>query len=218
MKKIITFLICFNIIFLPAYSAIINDDFVENTLDKNLKIKKYQYYPIVDDFAACNKNSNPLKKAVSFDEITPRMPEHRFVRKPVVFDDNYKEVKIRIKDFYTTKSNFQEGEEIEFLTLDDVQIRNKNFPKNSIVKARLETISKNKSFGVPSDVVIGNFMLDNIPLSGEISKTGANRSLWLYPVVYNTVWFFGAGLLLIPIRGGHAKIKPSQIFTLYVIE
>ena len=60
-----------------------------------------------------------------------------------------------------------------------------------------------------------NFSIDGKRLAGEISKTGANRSLWLYPTIYMTTLFFGVGLLLIPIRGGHAKIKPQQTFTVY---
>ena len=68
---------------------------------------------------------------------------------------------------------------------------------------------------MPSNLVVGNFTLDDNKLSGEISKTGANRSLWLYPAIYATSWLFGIGLLFIFIRGGHAKIKPNETHTLY---
>ena len=69
--------------------------------------------------------------------------------------------------------------------------------------------------GVPADLVIGSFTLNGVPLGGEINKTGANRSLWVYPCMYGTLWFFGIGVLFIPIRGGHAKIKTTETYTLY---
>ena len=218
MKKIIVILLCLNIIFTPCYACKIEDDFVNASLDKNLKIRKQNYTPIVDSFAQANQNKNQSLKVIKFDEILPEEPSQKFVRKPVIIDNNYKEIKVKIKNFYTTKNKMQEGETLEFITLNDIKIKNKFYPKNSIVKARIETISQNKSYGVPADVVIGNFMLDNHILSGEISKVGANRSLWLYPTVCITSCFFGLGLLLIPIRGGHAKVIPAETYTLYSIE
>ena len=90
MKKITALLICFNIAFTPMYAYIINDDFIDSTLDKNMKIKKYQYHPIVDKFAMQNKNLNSSKKDIVIDEIKPDMPKKKFVKRPIIFDENYK--------------------------------------------------------------------------------------------------------------------------------
>lgn len=184
MKKILALLLCLNIFLVPVWALLIEDEFVDETLDKNLKIKKSKYIPIADNLS----------------------------------ENKYQEIKIRIKNEYSTKDNLDEGDYIDFVTVEDVKLKDKIYPKDSIVKARIETISQNKAWGVPSDLIVGNFTLDNNKLTGEISKTGANRSLWLYPAVEIGCIFLGAGLLLIPIRGGHAKIKPTETYSLYVTE
>ena len=85
------------------------------------------------------------------------------------------------------------------------------------LSARVELISPNQARGVPADIILGNFMLDNkIPLEGQIKATGANRSLWVYPASYLLSVFFFTGLFIYPIRGGHAKIKPKNIYKLEI--
>lgn len=214
MRKSLIAFLCFNIMFNPSWAVLIEDEFVNSTLDKNLKIEKYAYTPLTDEFASKNTKKNMPKKSVSFDEILPNAPKKAFVKKKVFFDENNNQLKVRIKEDYSTKSSLDEGDFIDFITLEDVVINNKTYKKGSIVKARLETISKNKSYGVPADLVVGNFQIDDTVLSGEIKKQGANRSLWLYPTVSVATCFFGLGLLLIPIRGGHAKIKQTEVFNL----
>lgn len=170
MQRLLTIFISLNMLMLPSY-AIIEDDFVNATLDKNLKIKKQK-------------------------ETTPNsgIP-----------------IQIRIKEDFTTKSKPEEGDFIEFETVEDF----KSFSAGTTVKGRIEFISMNCIWGVPADIVIGNFQIGNIALYGEIHKGGANRIIWLRPATIVGTFFFGAGLALIPIRGGHAKIKPEQIYTVY---
>lgn len=240
LKRYLTILICFNILVSPAYCTI-NDDFVEKTLSNKQKVitiqqpiikdvfvektldTKAKYKPaksnlITDSFAENNKNKNQYTKPiVDFGEQTVvSSPNSIQPRKIVIInDENSIPIKIRVKNYISTRQRFDEGDFIEFETLSEVKIKNKVYPAGTTVNARVETISYNKIWGVPSDLIIGNFSLDGKSLTGEVSKTGANRSLWLYPTVYITTWFFGVGLLLIPIRGGHAKIKPQQTFTVH---
>lgn len=239
-KKTLTFLICFNILVLPAYCTItddfvektlsskhkikavqqpiFNDTFVEQTLDKKLKSKTVKKNIIVDNFAENNKNKNQYTKTkINFNEqiIVTSKTQVQPKKATIISEENLIPVKIRIKNYLSTKHKFDEGDFIEFETISEVKIKNKTYPAKTIVKARIETISYNKIWGVPSDLVVGNFSIDKNPLKGEISKTGANRSLWLYPTAYLTTCFFGLGMLLIPIRGGHAKIKPKQTYTVY---
>ena len=172
MKKVLLTLLAFNLLNLPSF-ALIEDEFVMRTLDKNLKIKPY----------------------------TPKL-----------YLENRIPVRIRIKNDFTTKTNPKEGAYIEFETVGKV----KSYPVGTTVRGRLETVSQNCMFGVPADVVIGNFEIDSKPLLGEISIQGANRTLWLRPCIYVGTVFFGAGMALSPIRGGHAKIKQKEIYTLYL--
>lgn len=240
MKKIIAFLICVNFTFSPAYceitdefvnrtldkslkisqpeNVIIQDTFAEKSLDKNLKIKPVSYSPITDTFAESNKAHGQYSaKIIDFEEIIPTVSNQNTAKKIVLFDtNNMISIPVRIKKAFTTKQNSQEGDYIEFETQNDVTLNKKHYPAGTTVMARIETISQNKAFGIPSDLVVGNFSLDGIPLAGEISEVGANRTLWLRPTVAAlTVLLWGAGLLLIPIRGGHAQIKTTQTYTLY---
>lgn len=242
MKKLLSAFLSIIMFSLPALSQI-RDDFAESTLDKNLKIKhqpaptiyddfinktcpfnlkiiRQNYCPIVDSFAEKNKNKNVINDIVlDFHENIPKLPQnYKTLKSPrTVFKDpnEMNKIRIKIKNNFTTKSKIDEGEYIEFETIDDVKIKNKNYPKGTLVKARIEMLSQNKTWGVPSDLVVGNFSINGIPLNGEINKVGANRSLWVYPSVHAGCLLFFAGLLLIPIRGGHAKIKTKETFTLH---
>ena len=239
MKKFLTLFLCFNFLCAPAYCTI-TDDFAEKTLDKKLEIKRKKETAITDDFAEkslnkelrirkkkelflsdifAEKNPNKntiLKIEVNYDEKIPSVKNNKTNKKIVIIDEsNMKAVKVSIKKYFTTKGKVDEGDYIEFETLNDITLNNKKYPAGSTVTARVETLSMNNSMGVPADLVIGNFSIDGIFLAGEISKTGANRTFWVYPCVYGLWWFFGLGLLFIPVRGGHAKILKSQIYTLY---
>ena len=197
----------------------ITDDFVEETLNKNLQTTVKKHAEITDEFAQNNKNKNVKNNnTVYIEETLPEKTAGAIKKKVVTVDkSNMTPVKVKIKNYYSTKSRkqIQEGDYIEFATVDDVTVNKKSYPAGTKVMARVETISMNQNMGVPADLVVGNFNIEDNLLSGEISKTGANRSLWVYPAMCLTVWFYGAGLLFTFVRGGHAKIKKSETFTLY---
>lgn len=239
MKKLFILFISMSFICMPAYSIItddfavasldknlkikpvsaqkIQDDFAEKTLDKNLKIKVQKTAYITDTFAEKNKNKNIYQKqTVDIKDVLPKINTVKSANKVVISDINPAiEIPVRIKKYYSTRQKINEGDYVDFETVKDVVIKKKTYSKGTLVKARIENVSLNKSMGVPSDLVIGNFSIDGIPLAGEISKTGANRSLWVYPCAYGLMFFFCAGLLFIPIRGGHAKVSTSEIHKLY---
>ena len=239
MRKLLAFFICLSFVSMPAYAEIVDefanktldkslkittaekvviqDTFAEQSLDKNLKIKAVSCKLLKDTFAEQNKIKSTYKaKVVDYNENIPKVENKPIFKKVVVIDQTaMTAVPVRIKKYFTTKKKIQEGDYIEFETTKDIVLNKKTYPAKTTVKARIETVSLNKSMGVPSDLVVGNFSLDEIPLGGEINKIGANRSLWVYPCVYGTSWFFGLGLLFIPIRGGHAKIKTTETYTLY---
>lgn len=123
---------------------------------------------------------------------------------------------VRISNDFTTKLKKAEGEEIQFVTVNDVKINNKLYPKGSIVDARIETVSMNKAFGVPADLTVGNFKLGNTRLAGEINKTGANRAYWVWPIGGICLLGLGLGVFILAVRGGHAKIKTSEKYTFYI--
>lgn len=235
MKKIASFLLILNILGLNsailAYSPIV-DELVETTLDKNLKVKeivvptiddellKYlprnlcielkPQKPIIDDLAISTLDKNlkvtHIKKKVFSDGFTNN--ESKMA--------DYDVIKLVPLKYYTTKTNLTEGKFIDFALASDIKIDDISYKKGHKVKARVENVSTNGAFGVPADLVLDNFVLvsdtKTIPLNGSYSKRGADRSLWVYSVGYGLSWFFGLGLLLLPIRGGHVKLSPNKVY------
>ncbi len=239
MKKCILALISFSLAIYPCLALDINDDFVDSTLDKNLKVKPAvskmvtddfaqnntaknpvikPNVPIADKFAESNRNKSAVKQQVIISETLPKINNEDIVRKKIVISDSSAQqiaIPIRALSLITTKGSPEEGSLVEFETIRDVTINNKTYPKGTKVLGKIETVSMNYSLGVPADLIVGNFKMGNESISGEICKVGANRSLWVKPCSYFGLFFFGAGLLLMPIRGGHAKISPNETFTVY---
>lgn len=211
MIKAITTLILLSICLTPA-NAMLTDDFVDETLSKDLQIRKYSAKIIVDEFAETNKNE-PLRhnERVVVTEILPTSSKTYKIN-PYKMSRN--EVAIRIIEPISTKLKPEEGSEILFETVEQIKIGNKIYPNGTSIKARIETVSQNAMWGSPAEIVIGNFYLDNIPLYGEIDKVGRNNVLWVRPLAILTGLCFGTGFFFMFIRGGHAKIKPNETFTL----
>ncbi|MGN0014523.1 MAG: hypothetical protein ACI37T_03800 [Candidatus Gastranaerophilaceae bacterium] len=211
-------------------NEIIHDFLIENYPDKSIKIQNNitediqdilidqsfiqehsmlpdtEYTPVYDSFAEVNlakfSKVSYTKKIYDFENI------------------NNIKIKIKSKKLISTKNIEEEGQIVDFIVAEDVIFNEKIIiPKNSIIQARVETISPNMSKGIPADLVIGSFKYKNYNLDGEISKTGANRLYWVLPTAFvmNTL-FFGCGYVLWAIRGGHAKFRPNQIFEINLPE
>lgn len=142
---------------------------------------------------------------------------HRFY-KPLPSDrirtGNFEELnriplKIKSIDDVSTKKNLTEGQKITFLTTEDTVLRhNKVLAAGSRVFGTVETVSQNEMKGIPANLTVGNFKIEymsSVKLEGEIRKEGANRAIWVCPLLP----------VLFPIRGGHAKIDADEEFTLY---
>lgn len=214
MKKILITITAFLTLTYPC-QALIADEFAEQSLDRNLEIRKYKPCLIFDNFAETNKQKSVVPKKIVIKEELPILKQNNLKthKRNFIFDENRPRVQIKILEKISTKTKPEEGSEVIFETVNAIEYKNKIYPAGTKVIGRIETVSPNFTQGVPADLIIGNFYLDTRPLYGEISKTGANRSLWLKPVSYAVSPFFGAGLLLMLIRGGHAKIKPDEVFT-----
>lgn len=120
-------------------------------------------------------------------------------------------LKLRPKDYITTKNKrLNEGDEVSFVVANNLEYKDKIIKRGDIVKARIEHISQNQSFGVPANLKVGNLKYNNIPINGEIEVTGANRLYWVYPSYTIFMPFFGFGVFFAPIRGGHAKLRPTK--------
>ncbi len=227
MKKFITLFILFNFLGLSATYGV--EDFLLKYLDKNLTISKQQYEPIKDNFAQNSLNKNLKIKLQKQNTIKDEFVEQTLPKNLKIQKQNQKNnkenagyiepsiLKFSPVKYYSTRFNLQEGKYINLILVQDFTYKNKIFKKGTRLKARVENINPNGIYGLPSDLVIGNFTLeDNTKLEGEFTTRGANRSLWVYPTIHTLSMFFGMGYVFIPIRGGHAKLKPQNIYEVEV--
>ena len=198
----------------------VRDDFAENTLNENLKIKKQAKISVRDDFAdktlPKDLKLNKRQQEIVFDSLASNIDKNKTIKKSnyvskISSENAY--IKVAPRYYYTTRKDLKEGQQIDFVLAEDFKFKNAVYKKGTPIKARVENINQNGIYGLPSEVIVGNFMLaDNVKLEGELSKRGANRSVWVYPTVYTLCAFFGLGVLFIPIRGGHAKLKPNKVY------
>lgn len=137
------------------------------------------------------------------------------------YDFTKKLVPIQIKISEQLKSTREiiEGSTIPFIAQHDFEINGKKYDKGTKILGRVETISESDKMGTPESIKIGNFYIpdsEEINLSGSVSKTGANRSIWVYPLYQaGNICFYVAGFVFVPIHGGRAKLLTSESFTLF---
>lgn len=198
--------------------TVIQDDFALKTLNPNLKADKIKQNEIVDKFAEETLNSNLQIRKVNYkpqiDNLANKLDKNIAIDKKSEnkkITASFDTVKISPIKNYTTR-NSSLGDGLDFVLLKDIKINNVLYKKGHLISAKVENISQNGAYGVPADVVIGNFKIDNQVLDGNITKQGANRSIWVYPTAYFLLPFFGMGLFVLPIRGGHAKLYSNKIY------
>jgi len=241
MKKFISIFICFNLLILNQgiiCAEIIQDNLLKK-LDKNLKTETQKQIPIIDDFALKTLNQNlkitkenqeiiedelvknslrtnakitkevhkPIQDNLAISLNESLMPKNNTIKAISTFD----KIKISpIKNYTTRKA--QLNDKIEFILMEDIKINNISHKKGEKISANIENLSQNGAYGVPADLVVGNFKIGNQILDGTLTRQGANRAIWVYPSAYVLSVFFGLGLFVLPIRGGHAKLKPNKIY------
>ena len=111
-----------------CYSAAVIDDFVENSLDKNLQIKPYAPSIINDEFAESNKKYSrikPYEKLKPVDEELPKTVNKPVRRKEFILEENRTPVQICIKEIYSSKKKLEEGSYLVFKTISDVNYKGK---------------------------------------------------------------------------------------------
>ena len=127
-------------------------------------------------------------------------------------------IKLSILKEVSTKMPITEGQIVKFRVLNDVVYNELNLKKNDIVEAKIECIVTSGMNGFPAEIIVDNFEIPNVEKSQLIStytKIGQNRCIWVYPLKWALTPFPPTGSLTNIIKGGHAKIKTSDVITLY---
>lgn len=162
--------------------------------------------PIIEDEFV--KNNIDVKKLVL---IKPKT-DYDFTKEQIP-------IKLKIIKDLTTKNNITEGAQILFKTVEDVVLNGILLPKGTKIAGRIETFSESDKMGTPANIIIDNFYVKNNPeicFYGNITKTGANRSLWVYPLYQaGNLALYAAGFVFVPIHGGHAKLLTNETFTVF---
>lgn len=183
---------------------LIDSDFISSAGGISV-LKSHKNVLIEDDFAKNNAHKNKIAKVKiknKYDFTKAQVPVH-----------------LKIVKALSTKNQISEGDSILFKTTKDVELNGVFLPKGTQVVGRVETISASDKMGCPANIVLDNFYVKDKPeisLYGRVSKTGANRSIWVYPLYQaGNIMFYVAGFIFVPIHGGHAKILSKDTFTVY---
>lgn len=201
-------------------STPIEDELVTNVFKrKNTKnFFKKAKSPIEDTFARSSldiKKISILKKKETYDFTKEQVP-----------------IELKVIRNLSTKKDLKEGQTITFKTVNDVVINGKVLPRGTKVTGKVELVSASDKMGTPFNIVIDNFNVKNpevenkeinkpeennsIRFHGTISKSGANRAVWVYPLYQaGNLVLYVAGFAFVPIHGGHAKLLTSETYTVY---
>ncbi len=192
-----------------ADGPIINDELVTPGLQERVGntsiLRKFKKNNIEDNLAKTNLSAKQFAK----------------IRIKNTYDFTKAQIPVQLKIIknLTTKNNILEGDKILFKTIKDVSLNGIILPKGTQIIGRVETISASDKMGCPANIVIDNFYVKNNPeicFYGNVTKTGANRSIWVYPLYQaGNLMFYVAGFAFVPIHGGHAKVLTTDTFTVF---
>ena len=231
IKNLLVLLIILN--FIGTYTGaapLIVDEFVEQTLDvapieQYDKSKLQVEDELIDKIIPKQKVLTlEVKKDNVIDDTALKIDKKKV--KPVKSKTKYNyaiapiPIKLRVTENLSTRNNcIKEGDLITFKTINPEKLGKYLLPRDSEVIGRVETISPNDLLGTPADLIIDNFFVKNnekINFHGCIKKRGANRSWWIYPIYQaGNLVLWAAGYPLILVRGGHAKLRTKDVYTVY---
>lgn len=215
----------------PITDELLNPDlYVNSPFRLSIYTNKHANQPITDNlledsnFIENSKNSFLPAKTASeeyFIEKSIDLTKVRKINAKNKYDFTKKLVPIQIKIAEHLKSTHQitEGSTIPFIAQHDFEINGKKYSSGTTILGRVETISASDKMGVPESLKISNFYIPEeteIELSGAISKNGANRSIWVYPLYQaGNILLYAAGFAVVPIHGGRVKLSTSESFTVF---
>lgn len=119
----------------------------------------------------------------------------------------------------SSEKGLQEGQLLDFRVIRDVYYNEELIlKKGDIVKGRIDTIVTSGMNGFPAEIMIDDFYLPGIKqsqLMGGYVKKGQNRCFWVYPLKWSLTLIPFVGSLTNFIKGGHVKLRPTDIITIY---
>lgn len=128
-------------------------------------------------------------------------------------------IKLGITKEISTKDSIIEGQTIYFKSLYSVyHNKQKILSRGDIIPAKIETLVTSGMNGFPAEIIVDDFEIPNIDnkkLKSTYTKKGQNRCYFVFPLKWLLTPLPPTGSLTNFIKGGHAKIKTSDVVTVY---
>lgn len=159
------------------------------------------------------------------DELVESLQTRQLEKPPVNNKYDYKDTKkikieLAVIADINSEKDIYEGQTIVFRVLNDVWYKGRCLAqKGELVYAEVETIISSGMNGIPASIIFGDFKFNNIEknqLIDTYEKFGQDRSLWVYPLKWALTILPPTGTLTNFIKGGHAKLKTTEIVEIYV--
>lgn len=157
-----------------------------------------------DDFATISlKNAKTSYKHTKYNyENTDKVP-----------------IKLVISEKIKSEKDLYEGQIVEFKLIKHLIYKNKIIAKRgAIVPARVKMIITSGMNGIPASIIFEDFQIPNTQphqITEMYEIYGQDRSLIVFPLKWALTFLPPTGSLTNFIKGGHAKLKPNKIITLY---
>lgn len=201
---------------------LITEDFIQKNLQEiNIMQPDIKDFLITDDFILKNSGKiyifQPHYHDYFADYSLKKYKNIVYKRKIYDFQNiHHLYVKVHSARDISTKQAINAGDRVYFYVDENVKKDGKTIiRKGEKITARIETISESGLYGVPADIIIGDFKIRDIPIAGEITKEGFTHTYWIIPASNIASFFIPfSGQLFRFIHGGHAKIKTKDTFEL----
>ncbi len=198
VKSVSLFLI-FSLLMLNSFA--LDDELTGEKFNNAKEIREYNYIPYEDTI-----NTGNLK-----------LKEPKLKYNPENFEDLYERIIVVSPVRHLSFERIKENDEIELMIVKDSD--KWNLKKGDKIKAKVEAISPNNYFGIPQEVILDNYTInDTTTAKGEIQLSGANRALWIHPLSLTLNALCCVGFLLYFVKGGKVKLSPNQQFEIFLKE
>lgn len=128
-------------------------------------------------------------------------------------------IRLTVTKEISTEFPVPEGSTVDLRVVHDVYERNTRILKQGdIITGKVETIITSGMNGFPAEIILDDFNIPyvkNSQLLSVYTKKGQNRCFWVYPLKWSLTLIPFVGSLTNLIMGGHARIKPDDIITIY---
>ena len=162
---------------------------------------------------------------VPYDELVETTLMDKQIEKPYEhLGYNYRNnikipVKISITEKIKSEADIYEGQSVCFAVQEKVSYKGKTkFKKGDIINARVGTIITSGMNGIPASIIFENFEKAGIEpgqISNNVEVFGQDRTYFVFPLKWALTFLPPTGSLTNFIKGGHAKISPNKVLTIY---